>query len=115
MALGTQELVGGAGIPMHRHETADEVLIIEHGHAHALIDDKRVEVIPGSTVFVPRGTWHAIENTGDPIKLTWIVTPPGLEDFFRGVGVRPGEPIKKLSPTEVQEIGRQHGTTFRSR
>lgn len=115
MALGTQELVAGAGIPMHRHDTADEVLLIQEGHAHAVLEGQTIEVSPGSTVFVPRGTWHAVENTGNPIRLIWIVTPPGLEDFFRGVGSAPDQPLKKLSPGEVQEIGRQHGTTFRSR
>lgn len=115
MALGTQDLVPGAGIPMHRHETADEVLVIERGHARAVIEGQRIEVSRGSTVFVPRGTWHAVENTGEPIELMWVVTPPGLEGFFRGVGSPPGEPIKHLSPAEMQEIGRQHGTTFRTR
>jgi hypothetical protein len=43
----------------------------------------------------------------------WIVTPPGLEGFFREVGSSPGTPLKQLSPAEMEEIGRKHGTSFR--
>ena len=113
MALGTQDLDSGAGIPMHRHDTADEVLIIEGGHAHAMLDGKEVDVGPGSAVYVPRGTWHGVESAGEPIHLWWVVTPPGLEDFFRATGSPSGTPVKKLTPAEIAEIGRQHGTVFR--
>jgi mannose-6-phosphate isomerase-like protein (cupin superfamily) len=115
MALGVQELNPGAGIPEHKHETADEVLLFQQGHARAVLDGKIVDVAPGSTVYIPHGTWHAVENTGDPIQLLWVVTPPGLEGFFRGVGSPPGAPLKKLTPEEAAEIGRQHGTTYRTK
>ncbi|MGK4456133.1 cupin domain-containing protein, partial [Klebsiella pneumoniae] len=49
LAVGTQDLVAGAGIPVHRHDTADEVLLIEQGHARAIIDGRMVDVGPGST------------------------------------------------------------------
>ena len=114
MALGTQDLIIGAGIPMHRHETADEVLLFEQGHAHAVLDGKIVDVGPGSTVYVPHGTWHAVQNTGDAIHLVWVVTPPSLVGFFRAVGSAPGDPLKTFTFAEMQEIGRQHGTTFRA-
>ena len=113
MALGTQDLDSGAGIPLHRHDTADEVLIIEDGHAHAMLDGKVVDVGPGSAVYVPRGTWHGVESAGEPIHLWWVVTPPGLEDFFRATGSAPGTPVKRLTPADIAEIGHQHGTVFR--
>jgi mannose-6-phosphate isomerase-like protein (cupin superfamily) len=112
MALGTQDLIAGAGIGVHRHEGADEVLRIEQGHGRAVLGDRRVEVGPGTTVFVPRGTWHGVENTGEALHLVWVVTPPGLEGFFRAIGAAPGEPLKQLTPAQMAEIGRQHGTTF---
>jgi quercetin dioxygenase-like cupin family protein len=113
LSLGTQDLFAGSGIPIHRHDGADEVLMIEEGRAHAIVDGKTIAVGPGSIVYVPRGTWHGVESAGDPIHLVWIVTPPGLEAFFRAVGAAPGEPVKQLSPADLEEIGRQHGTTFR--
>ena len=99
---------------MHRHDTADEVLVIQGGHPHAILDGNTVDVGPGSVVYVPRGTWHGVENTGEPIHLWWVVAPPGLEEFFRIIGLPPGAPVKKLTPAEIAEIGRQHGTVFRS-
>jgi mannose-6-phosphate isomerase-like protein (cupin superfamily) len=113
LAAGIQELNAGSGIPVHRHENADEVLVIQKGRAVAVLGDRRVSVEAGATVFVPRGVWHGVENTGQPIELMWIVTPPGLEGFFREVGSSPGTPLKQLSPAEMEEIGRKHGTSFR--
>ena len=77
-----------------------------------VLGERRVEVGPGATVFVPRGTWHGVENTGEALHLVWVVTPPGLEGFFRAIGAAPGEALKQLTPAQLAEIGRQHGTTF---
>jgi hypothetical protein len=56
--------------------------------------------------------WHGVESAGEAIRLLWIVTPPGLEGFFREIGARPGEALKQLSPDQMADIARQHGTTF---
>ncbi len=113
LAMGAQELDAGAGIRVHRHENADEILYIQKGNAQAILGEDRSPVGPGTTIFIPRGVWHGVESTGQGIQLLWVVSPPGIEGFFREIGSPPGSPLKNLTPAEMDEIGRKHGTTFK--
>jgi quercetin dioxygenase-like cupin family protein len=113
MAMGTQALEPGVGIPIHMHEHADEVLFIHAGRGVAVLGGQRKEVGEGDTVFVPRGVWHGVESRGEAVNLLWVVTPPGLERYFRETGVSPGAPPRALTPAQLDEIGRKHGVRFK--
>ena len=113
MAMGTQALETGVGIPVHMHERADEVLFIHAGRGVAVLGGQRKEVNEGDTVFVPRGVWHGVESRGEAVDLLWVVTPPGLETYFRETGVPPGAPPKALTPAQLNDIGRKHGVRFK--
>src|ERR1700746_3294987 len=39
LAMGTQELNAGAGIRLHKHDNADEILYVERGSATALLGE----------------------------------------------------------------------------
>jgi len=39
MAAGTQDLGAGAGIPLHKHDNADEMLVVQKGAAMAILGD----------------------------------------------------------------------------
>jgi quercetin dioxygenase-like cupin family protein len=114
VAMGTQELPVGDRIPVHRHENQDEVLFIHEGNATGILGESRVPIEPGTTVFIPRGVWHSVENTEDePVEIVWVVVPPGLEGFFRDLGVPPGEDCVAISADEMVEIRARHGVTQR--
>ena len=113
IAMGTQELDARSGIRVHKHDNADEVLYIQKGGATAILGDQRSPVGPGTTIYIPRGVWHGVEGAGPEIQLLWIVSPPGLEGFFREIGAPPGTPVKQLTAAEMEEIGRKHGTRFK--
>jgi mannose-6-phosphate isomerase-like protein (cupin superfamily) len=113
MAMGTQALDPGAGIPVHMHEQEDEVLFIHGGRGVAVLGEQKKDVGQGDTVFIPHGVWHGVESRGEAIDLLWIVTPPGLEGFFRETGVAPGAPPKVLTPAQLDDIGRKHGVRFK--
>jgi len=112
MAMGTQHLKVGAGIPVHRHEQ-DEILFISDGGGTAIMGEARVPVEKGATIFIPKGVWHGVENAVTDTHLLWIVTPPGLEGFFREISGTPGAPPKPLTPEQRNEIAKKHGTTFK--
>jgi quercetin dioxygenase-like cupin family protein len=114
LAMGTQHLKAGAGILVHRHDLMDEILLIQEGRGFAILDDQRTPIAKGSTIFVPKGFWHGFENPEIAMDLVWIVTPPGLEAFFREVGGAPGAPPKALTREQFRAIGEKHGTIFRS-
>jgi mannose-6-phosphate isomerase-like protein (cupin superfamily) len=113
MAMGTQALDPGVGIPVHMHQHADEVLFIHGGRGVAVLGEQKKNVGQGDTVFIPRGVWHGVESSGEAIDLLWIVTPPGLEGFFRETGAPPGAPPKVLTPAQLEDIGRKHGVRFK--
>lgn len=113
MAVGTQALDAGVGIPVHMHEHEDEVLFINGGRGVAVLGAHKKDVGQGDTVFIPRGVWHGVESRGEAINLLWIVTPPGLEEFFRETGVPPGAPPRVLTPAQLEDIGRKHGLRFK--
>lgn len=114
LAAGTQQLNIGAGIRVHRHEAEDEILWVQDGSGTAIVGETRKAVERGSFVYVPQGVWHGIENPGGEMRLLWIVCPPGLEGFFREVGSLPGAELRKLTPEQLNDIARKHGTSFKA-
>ena len=103
MAAGTQDLGAGAGIPLHKHDNSDEMLVVQKGVAMAILGDTRKLAGQGSTIFIPRGVWHGVEPVKQDSQVLWVVSPPGLEGFFRDVSA------KQLTPAETQDIARKHG------
>ena len=113
IAMGTQALEPGVGIPVHMHEHADEVLFIHAGRGVAVLGAQKKDLAKGDTVFIPHGVWHGVESRGEAINLLWVVTPPGLESYFRETGAPPGAPPKTLTPAQLDDIGRKHGVRFK--
>jgi quercetin dioxygenase-like cupin family protein len=103
-ALGTQTLRPGAGIGLHVHEHEEEVLFVHRGNGVGLLGDDRTPVVPGSTIFIPQGVWHGVDNPESEVTLLWVVSPPGLESYFREVGSRPGEAPKVLAPNKSRRF-----------
>jgi oxalate decarboxylase/phosphoglucose isomerase-like protein (cupin superfamily) len=86
-AMGIQVLEPGGVIPVHLHEGMEELIFIYAGSGKTIVADDEVDLVPGTTLYVPRNVWHGITNTGtEPLRMTWTVCPPGFEDFFREVG-----------------------------
>lgn len=87
LAMGVQVLEPGGVIPVHLHEGLEELIFVYAGHGKTIVAEDEVELVPGTTLYVPRQVWHGITNTGqEPLRLTWTVCPPGLENFFREMG-----------------------------
>ena len=62
MALGTQQVPIRAGIPVHQHNEADEVLFVLDGVGFGILGDNRVAIEKGSAIYVPTGVWHGVER-----------------------------------------------------
>ena len=78
---------GGAPLP-HAHTREDETLILLEGQVAVTIGDESRTVLPGDVVFFPRGVPHSFSNPGpDTSRGIGIVSPAGLESFFRELGV----------------------------
>jgi len=59
------EVKPGARLSLQKHEHRSEKWNIVTGKGLVVIDDKEIEVGPGSVIDVPLGAVHRIGNTGD--------------------------------------------------
>lgn len=113
LAMGTQQVLAGVGIPVHRHFQMDEAFYVIEGSGTFILDDVRHPIEKGGSIFIPRNSWHGFENADRELLLLWMVTPPGLESFFREVASLPGAPAKSRTKEQLNEIARKYGTEFR--
>ena len=113
LAMGTQEMPPGSEILVHKHDHTEEILYVIEGSGTLILGDERLNVEANTTIWVPPGTWHGVENLESHMHILWFVTPPGLDGFFRGMFWHPGEEPKQLSPEEISEIERQHDSVAR--
>ena len=112
-AMGTQQIPVGTGIPTHRHFEMNEAFYVIEGRGTVILNDVRHPIEKGSTIFIPKNTWHGFENADYELVLLWVVEPPGLEAFFREIAARPGASPIQRTKDQVNEIARRYGTEFR--
>jgi quercetin dioxygenase-like cupin family protein len=114
LALGTQQVKAGTGIPAHRHFNMDEVFYVLEGRGTVVLKDVRHVFERGAAVFISKNTWHAFENPEHELLLLWVVTPAGLDGFFRETCDPPGAPRKQLSLARITDIAlKKYGTEYR--
>jgi quercetin dioxygenase-like cupin family protein len=110
LALGTQQVMRGTGIPIHRHLEMDEAFFVLEGNGAIVLNEQRHPFSTGTTIFIPRNSWHGFENPDHELLLLWIVTPAGLDGFFRETCSPPGIPPKQLTRDQIGDVARKYGT-----
>lgn len=116
LLMGSEEIASGTGIPVHMHLHEDEILFVHRGHGIATVGETEQGVGTGSTVYVPRGTWHGIRNADgqkDALDVLWVFSAPGMDDYFRIIGVPPGAEPRTGTASQVEEINRRHGIRYK--
>jgi quercetin dioxygenase-like cupin family protein len=113
LALGTQQVTLGAGIPIHRHLQMDEAFYVLKGSGIVILNDARHPFEQGGTVFIPKNSWHGFTNPDHELLLLWVMQPAGLDGFFRETCSPPGAPPKQLTREQIKEIALKYGTEFR--
>lgn len=82
------------GPPLHVHAREDEMWYVLEGDLRFRADDQILEGPAGSFVFVPRGTRHCFQNTGDGrARVLILFTPSGMERFFEEHAALPPGPV----------------------
>jgi quercetin dioxygenase-like cupin family protein len=113
LALGTQQVTRGAGIPVHRHLRMDEAFYVLEGSGVVTLNDAPHSFEKGGTIFIPRNSWHGFSNPEQELLLLWIMSPAGLDGFFRETCNPPGVPPKQFTREQIREIALKYGTEFR--
>jgi quercetin dioxygenase-like cupin family protein len=84
-SIGFLEATGppGSGPPRHIHRSHDELFYVLEGEFLFLVGERQVGALPGTFVFIPRGTVHAAKVVGsEPGKVLAAYIPGGLEQSF---------------------------------
>jgi|HubBroStandDraft_6_1064221.scaffolds.fasta_scaffold171034_2 quercetin dioxygenase-like cupin family protein len=113
LALGTQQVTLGAGIPVHRHLRMDESFYVLEGSGVVILNDAPHAFEKGATIFIPRNTWHGFANPDHELLLLWIMSPAGLDGFFRETCNPPGVPPKQFTREQIRAIALKYNTEFK--
>jgi mannose-6-phosphate isomerase-like protein (cupin superfamily) len=77
LAVTWVEGAPGSQQPVHAHPDSEQAYVIVRGSGRMLLADEEREVGPGTLVFIPPGTPHAIRNNGEePLVYVSATSPP---------------------------------------
>ena len=113
LALGTQQVPAGAGIPIHRHFEMDEAFYVLEGDGTFMLNDQPLAFEKGGTIFIPKNAWHGFASTDQELLLLWVMAPTGLDGFFRETCTPPGAPSKQLTREQINKVARKYGSEFK--
>ena len=91
----------GVGPPRHIHRSSDEVFYVLSGQFLFLAGELLTEASPGSLIFIPRGTVHAVKALGsEPGRVLAAFVPGGPERSFEEFGRLPRDVIAEKYDSE---------------
>lgn len=114
LSMGYQSIAPGRHVREHSHGDQVELQICFRGTGHVVVDGVSHPLVPGTACLLGYDVKHEIHNDGpDDLVMLWVITPPGLEDFFQAIGRprRVGEepPPPFARPADVVSIERALG------
>jgi len=114
LSMGYQTIAPQSRVREHSHGDQVELQICFRGRGHVMVDGDKHALVPGTACFLGYDVKHELVNDGpDDLVMLWVITPHGLEEFFKSIG-RPragGEPAPApfARPTDVVAIERALG------
>jgi quercetin dioxygenase-like cupin family protein len=108
----------GYGPPRHIHRSHDELFYVLEGEFLFLVGERQLSALPGTFVFIPRGTVHAAKVIGtEPGKVLMAYIPGGLEhsfEEFAQLRTEQGEDANRSTGQgmTVEEINQKYDSEF---
>jgi quercetin dioxygenase-like cupin family protein len=114
LSMGYQTIAPGGRVREHSHGDQVEMQICVRGRGHVVVDGRQHPLVPGTACFLGHDVKHEIVNdSAEDLVMMWVITPKGLEEFFRVIGRprTPGEcaPEPFARPMDVVAIERALG------
>ena len=104
----------GSKMRVHKHLNNDELIFIHQGQGTLTMGDQVIEVKTGAVAFIPRGTWHGLDNTGtEKLQMIFQYSPAGFEEFFIENGTPAGMPIKERTDEELTMTAKKYGMVYK--
>ena len=110
-----EEQTPGRKMRIHKHLYNDELIFIHQGEGTLTLDEETLEVKTGDVVFVPRNTWHGLDNTGkDNMLMVFQYTPAGFEEYFVENGTLAGMEAKARTAEEYALTEKKYGMVYKT-
>ena len=110
----TEDIIPGRKLRIHKHLNNDELIFIHKGEGTFTLDEQTIAVKTGTVVFVPRGVWHGLENTGkENIRMVFQYSPAGFEEYFIENGTPVGMPAKERTEEEYAKAEKKYGMVYK--
>jgi quercetin dioxygenase-like cupin family protein len=98
----------GGGPPVHCHSREDESFYVVEGELLFLVGEERIAAHAGDFLWAPRNIPHTFLNVGAvPSRVTVVMSPSGMEEFFLKLAAIPGPPNPDLIAPLFAEYGLQ--------
>jgi mannose-6-phosphate isomerase-like protein (cupin superfamily) len=109
-----EDMIPGRKMRIHMHLHNDELIFIHKGEGKLTLGENIYEVKTGDVVFVPRGVWHGLDNTGkDELRMVFQYTPAGFEEYFVENGTQAGMPTKERTEEEYAATEKKYGMVYK--
>jgi mannose-6-phosphate isomerase-like protein (cupin superfamily) len=109
-----EDQLPGRKMRIHKHLNNDELIFIHKGEGTLTLDEQSIEVKTGDVVFVPRGTWHGLDNTGkENLLMIFQYSPAGFEEYFIENGTLAGMPTKEKTEEEYAVTEKKYGMVYK--
>jgi quercetin dioxygenase-like cupin family protein len=104
----------GRKMRIHKHLNNDELIFIHKGEGLLTLDEQSIKVKAGDVAFVPRGTWHGLDNTGtENLLMVFQYSPAGFEGYFIENGTLEGMPTKVKTEEEYAVTEKKYGMVYK--
>ncbi|MDP4262320.1 MAG: cupin domain-containing protein [Bacteroidota bacterium] len=104
----------GRKMRIHKHLNNDELIFIHKGEGTLILDEESIQVKTGDVVFVPRDTWHGLDNTGkENLLMVFQYSPAGFEEYFVENGTLAGMPAKEKTAEEYAITEKKYGMVYK--
>jgi quercetin dioxygenase-like cupin family protein len=118
LSMGYQTIAPRSRVREHAHGDQIELQVCFRGRGRVMVDGVSHPLVPGTACFLGYDVKHEIINeTDEELVMLWMVSPAGLENFFKAIGRprTPGEPAPTpfARPENGVEIERASGMTYR--
>jgi mannose-6-phosphate isomerase-like protein (cupin superfamily) len=104
----------GRKMRIHKHLNNDELIFIHKGEGTLTLGEESIQVKTGDVVFVPRDTWHGLDNTGkENLLMVFQYSPAGFEEYFIENGTLVGMPDKVKTEEEYAIAEKKYGMVYK--
>jgi mannose-6-phosphate isomerase-like protein (cupin superfamily) len=110
-----EDMLPGRKMRVHKHLNNDELIFIHKGEGTFTLEEEVMDIKTGDVLFVPKDTWHGLDNTGKEIlQMMFQYSPAGFEEYFIENGTLAGMPPKERTKEEYAATAKKYGMVYKT-